>query len=275
MRILNGAACINYANARGFLLGHLLITFSHPLVKLGVLFVKRAQQSANWARTLARSRVLGVEIKNNREVRFQPIGCEIVEFFNHHQIETAPVTLKRNGRISVAIRDHDATHFKRGTYQLGDVLRARRDIEQQFGTRGDVRSSIRHHQLAYAFADRGAAGLARDYNVEPPASEFLGEQVALRALTATVYAFKSDEQTAHWIRVCVTVFPNYLGCQEAARDVKEVVFRGQCLKTFPELPPTWPEAEPPAQPGSVRDQKSSAGCNENRGRLRAATIRWK
>src|SRR5258707_2743130 len=200
MRMLDGAACINYSNARGLLLCHSKITFSHALVKLGLLLVERAQQSTNWSRALSRSSHLGIEIKDNRKVGFEPARREVVELFNHHQIKSASVALKRDGRISVAIRNNCSSSLERRTYEFRNVLRACRDIEQQFGCRGNMLCSIAHHQMAYAFADCSASGLTGDDNIEPAAPQFLGQKFALRALTATVYTFESDKQSAHWIR---------------------------------------------------------------------------
>src|ERR1041384_970140 len=193
MRLLDLPAGVYDANARRLALGHLKITISHPLVKFRVLLVKRAQQPANGPRTLSGSRSLSLNIENNCEVRLQSFSCKGVEFIDHIQVEAAAVTLKSNCRISVAIGDYGFSRLERRSYEFGNVLSPRGDVKKQLGRWSDVRSRVGDHQLSNPFTDRGPARLARGHHIKPAAAELGCKKIALRALAASVYAFKRYE----------------------------------------------------------------------------------
>ena len=282
MSIINGARRVHHVNTRRLVSRERQVSFANARVKLGALIIECAQESADRPLVQPRACERRIKIKHKCEVRQQSAGGKSIQASDHLEIQLAAIALEGNRRVYIPIREHNATPVERRSYHGGYVLGARADYEKELGLRDNSHACVGEQQIAHAFADFGSARLAGYQHIKPALTEHASKQLKLRALAATVYAFKCDKESGHEVRRenPVTLAgaesmrsENDLGCQRQPDMFKSCLTRNG-LKASPEPPPCSPEVERAVPPDAARARgplrRLGGCCNDNRVRRRGA-----
>ena len=140
-----------------------------------------------------------------RSGRSAPDG-EIIQRRDDVRLELARDALINRGRIEEAIGDHDGALLERGPDHFAHELAAAGFEKQQLGLRRHGKTFRRElEEVANLFADRGAAGLARDEHRQAGLFEARREPLDLRRFPATFRAFECDKHAARHQSECETV----------------------------------------------------------------------
>ena len=124
----------------------------------------------------------------------QTLAGDPVEIEHNARVEPAAAALINQRRIGEAVAENDAARgSSAGRITSIHILRAAREVEQQFGARLDGGVGGIEQDAPDLLPDLRAAGLDRFNNLTAARRRRLREQPQLRGLAAAVHAFESDK----------------------------------------------------------------------------------
>ena len=135
------------------------------------------------------------DVDQNRAVRPQSLAGDAVERLDGLRAQLPSLPLIRSRRIREAIAQHHVAFLQRRQDHFADVLRARSEIQQGFGTGIESLGPGIQHDVAQYVAHGRAARLASQQDLAAMAAQPPHGHVDLSGLTAAVQAFEGDEES--------------------------------------------------------------------------------
>ncbi len=135
----------------------------------------------------------GLEVEQHGQVGTQVLGGPAGDPLQPGDVERTAGSLVGEGRVDVAVGDHDLATGESRTDDRVDVLGLVGGVQQRLGAVGQRARRRVEHDAAYLVADRGAAGLAGQQYDVPVGLEPLAQQLRLRGLAGPFTTLEADE----------------------------------------------------------------------------------
>lgn len=192
-----GARCVDANDTVGLASGNFLVAEQNAVVEfITLLFHARLVGcGGRVALESACNADRRVDVEPEREVRAQRAAGDRFDTADDVGAHGTSVTLIGHGGVSKTVGNDDFALGQRGADNLGDVLCARREVEQQFSSRVEVRIGLVEQNLTDVETDAGAAGLLHADGRVSLSVEASNERFELGSLTAAVNTFESQEKS--------------------------------------------------------------------------------
>uniref|UniRef100_A0A0S6YYI3 Uncharacterized protein n=1 Tax=Mizugakiibacter sediminis TaxID=1475481 RepID=A0A0S6YYI3_9GAMM len=145
----------------------------------------------------ARAAVADRQVEQQRQVRLQVLGRPTLQLADARLRLAAAAALVGVAGVGEAVAQHPAARRQRGPDHLAHQLRARGEHQQQFRLGADAAQRGIEHQRAHRLAERRAARLARQQQVDAMRFEMVAQAGQQRALAGALAPFEGDESSAH------------------------------------------------------------------------------
>ena len=139
---------------------------------------------------------LGVHIHQERQVGLQSAASDAVQVVHGLYAEAPPAALVGHRGIRETVAQHDLSTVERRQDPLVDILRARGEIQQDFGGRAEFLVGGIEQDPANLHGDGRAAGFRGLQDSAPVVAQARRQAVHLGSLAGAIHALESDEPTA-------------------------------------------------------------------------------